>query len=237
MTRQKNEKGDLILQMIIKRRINDAIDFRIIFLPLRHLLKFKSMSKLEKILNWTITLLTGLTVLIQYILAHLPKALVLVFVVSSVSAQSLRVYPCTSDIVITKTSNSHLSIAIVSIPKSIVDSTFFLAPSVNFELFTHELNSGITEFGAIPGIGYGLKWNPYKWKSAYLLGIDLFTNAGIFKPNNSEPAKYFNIECIPVLTLLGYLHIGFGYRWKLGLNGNSNEFTRILVTGVSVPLP
>lgn len=215
MTRKKTIGRTSVFRLTIRRRVDDAIAIYIYLLPLSRIFKTNHMSKSEKILNWVVTILTALTVLAQYILTHIPKTAILLMFVLSVFVEA----KCQ-----TKT-------------YAFRDSTLTLSPSVGIELFSHELKTGVTTFGAMPGFGYGIKWNPYKWKSEYLLGLDLFASTGIYKPSNSVPADYYNIELVPILSILTYFHVGFGYLWKFGLNGTPNLFTSVIVTGISVPLP
>ena len=52
----------------------------------------------------------------------------------------------------------------------------YFSPSISFEAFTKEKYSGEYQIGIIPGVGYGLKYNPFKWKTDYLVGIDVLLN-------------------------------------------------------------
>lgn len=223
--------------MTFKRRVNDTIEFYINFISLSNLLKLISMSKTEKILNWILTIATAIAAFVQYIISHAPKTPIIlaVITINSVQAQSTRVYPIKS--VIQESHPTQKSFLTINESITKVDSSIFIGPSVSFDLFSHEFKSGITSFGALPGIGYGIKYNPYHWKNAYLIGIDFFANTGIIKEQNNEPPRFFDIELVPVITVFGYAHFGVGYRWKIGLNGNQNDNTAILVSGVSIPLP
>lgn len=237
MTEKKTKKGTRIFQLIINRRVDDAIAINLILLPLISKFKSKHMSKLERIINWIITIATGITVLLEYILSNIPKtSIILLFMSTCIFGQvSTRSYPF-SDFK-TKSGPYRSIMKNQKFNISEKDSSLFFGPSINFEVYSHELSSGITDFGVLPGIGYGIKYNPYNWKFMYLIGLDLFANVGIFKPNNNEPPSHFNIQVVPVISILGFFHVGIGYRWKLGLNGNDNKKTAIFVTGASIPLP
>ena len=206
------------------------------------------MGQKERIINWIITILTGLTVLLQYILTHLPKSTIILLLITMpvLSQHSFRSYVFTNNVqmVPPKTppppqpSNVKKVISLNDFQtKSLKDSSLFFGPSVSCELYSHEFKSGKTNYGIMPGIGYGLKWNPYHWKFAYLLGIDLFASGGIVNQTANTSGSFFNIQIVPLVSFLGYFHIGYGYRWKLGIAGNQNENTGVLVTGASVPLP
>jgi hypothetical protein len=247
VTQLKNKRGQTILRMIIKRRVNDAIDFHIIFLPLMRKLKSKHMSNVEKWLNRIITIATAILALLNYILAHWPKlsVIVLLFTVNSVFAQtkSYRIYPikCTQAIWPKIKDTDPLKSSVLSTGKDSVtflqvDSSFWFGPSVSFDLYTREVKTGAQYFGLLPGIGYGAKWNPYNWKDLYLLGFDLFFDSGFINDNLVINAKYLSIQVVPVFSILKYVHLGYGYRWNYSLSGLPNRDTPILVFGASFPL-
>ena len=93
------------------------------------------------------------------------------------------------------------------------DSTLYFSPSISFEAFTKEKYSGEYQIGIVPGIGYGLKYNPFKWKS-----------------------DYFNIKLIPTISILNWIHVGYGAVWKIGLRGNDNINTSVFAIGISKSL-
>jgi hypothetical protein len=114
------------------------------------------------------------------------------------------------------------------------DSTLFLTPSIAFDVFSKENDTGEYNIGIIPGVGYGLKWNPYKWKTDYLIGIDVFAQAAL--DNSGGTAKYFNVRILPTFTLLNWIHIGYGPMWKIGVNGTSNINTSVFTLGITKSL-
>lgn len=121
-----------------------------------------------------------------------------------------------------------------SVNCSFKDSTLFLSPSVSFEAFTKEKYSGEYQIGIIPGIGYGLKYNPLKWETDYLVGIDIFAQSSLSK--NKEDSDYFNVRIIPTISILNWIHVGYGAVWKIGLNGNKNINTSVFTIGISKSL-
>jgi hypothetical protein len=103
---------------------------------------------------------------------------------------------------------------------SFKDSTLFLAPSLSIDLFVRESQSGAYKIGAIPGIGYGLKYKPKKWESGFLIGIDVFAQANLVDEIDTHSGfDYFNIDILPVVTLFNWIGVGYGPRFKIGLNG------------------
>ena len=114
------------------------------------------------------------------------------------------------------------------------DSTLYFSPSISFEAFTKEKYSGEYQIGIIPGVGYGLKYNPFKWKTDYLVGIDVFAQSSLSK--NKEDSDYFNIRIIPTISILNWIHVGYGAVWKIGLKGNDNINTSVFTIGISKSL-
>lgn len=117
------------------------------------------------------------------------------------------------------------------------DSTIYFGPSVAFDVFMKEKSSGNYTLGVIPGVGYGVKYNPFKWKSSYLIGLDVFAQAGLSGTNGaSNTFSYFDIDIVPVITLMNWIHVGYGPRFKVGLNGVPNANTWLFTIGISKAL-
>ena len=118
---------------------------------------------------------------------------------------------------------------------SIIDSTFFFGASVSFDVFTKEMKSGDYAIGAIPGVGYGIKWNP-RWnpvKTASFMSLDLYASA---KLDNSDEARYFDIKLLPMIGILDWLHIGYGPMFRLGVNGTPGYNDAIFAVTISKTL-
>jgi hypothetical protein len=120
------------------------------------------------------------------------------------------------------------------------DSTLFFGPSVSFDIFQKEHKTGDYKLGVIPGVGYGIKWNPLKWKKNYLLGLDVFAQGNLRdiadSDDPSKTNKYFTVDFIPVLTILNWVHIGYGPRWNIGVNGTPNMNTGVFIIGITKEL-
>jgi hypothetical protein len=117
------------------------------------------------------------------------------------------------------------------------DSTIYFGPSVAFDVFMKEKSSGSYTLGVIPGVGYGLKYNPFKWKNSYLVGLDVFAQAGLSGQNGSANTfNYFDVDIVPVITLMNWIHVGYGPRFKIGLNGVPNANTWLFTIGISKSL-
>ena len=114
------------------------------------------------------------------------------------------------------------------------DSTLYFSPSISFEAFTKEKYSGEYQIGIIPGVGYGLKYNPFKWKTDYLVGVDVFAQSSLSK--SKEDSDYFNIRIIPTISILNWIHVGYGTVCKIGLKGNDNINTSVFTIGISKSL-
>jgi hypothetical protein len=92
------------------------------------------------------------------------------------------------------------------------DSTFYFAPAVSFDVYTRGITTGNHSVGAIPGIGYNLIYKPATWKTNYLAAIGLFASAEQDKTN----PDIFTFEVTPVLSLLNWIKLGYGYQWNFG---------------------
>jgi hypothetical protein len=114
-----------------------------------------------------------------------------------------------------------------------IDSTFFFGASVGTELFTKQIKSGEANFQVMPGVGYGLKWNP-KWnpiqKSKSFLSLDLFLKAKqskdeLLDAETSTLGKYFDINVSPMIGVWDWFHIGFGPLFRIGTNKATPNYT------------
>jgi hypothetical protein len=92
------------------------------------------------------------------------------------------------------------------------DSTLYFAPAVSFDVYTRGITTGNHSVGAIPGIGYNLIYKPASWKTNYLAGLGLFASAEQDKTN----PDVFTFEVTPVLSLLNWIKLGYGYQWNFG---------------------
>jgi hypothetical protein len=113
------------------------------------------------------------------------------------------------------------------------DSTLFLAPAVTIDAFTLNLSTGEYEIGAIPGVGYGIRWNPYKWESNYLIGLDVFMKASL---NGTDNPNYFGIQVSPAITIINWFTIGYGPEFRLGLGEVPNKTVWLFRFGISKSL-
>src|SRR5664279_101724 len=151
----------------------------------------------------------------------------LMSVMMSVNAQSHRIYPFNMKV----ESVVNYNIMKVGIQAAFKDSTIFLSPSVALTCFQKENDTGEYVIGVTPGIGYGIKWNPYKWKNDYLVGVDVFAQAALSTQDGN--ARYFNIRIIPTITILNWVCIGYGPMWRVGLNGTPNISTSVFTFGIT----
>jgi hypothetical protein len=265
MAGQKTKKDQLVFGLTFKRCVNDAIDFHVIFLPLPHNPKNKLMSNLEKWLNRIITIATALLAILNYILAHLPKVSIMALIIlsTSINAQqhSLRWYPFEKKVIWPKpphdpphpymsaeippvpttpiphtTFKPYVSIPVDTTLHFVVNKSIFLSPSVGFNVYTYENSSHNYSYGSLPAVGYGIKYNPYFWNFGYLIGLDLF--ASVAEIHNSVPGThdYLKLDIIPVFSFITFIHIGYGYRWRLGAESPEIKNSSIFIIGLSLPL-
>jgi len=92
------------------------------------------------------------------------------------------------------------------------DSTLYFAPAVSFDIFTRGITTGNHTVGAIPGIGYNIVYNPFLWDRNYLAGFGLFASAALDETN----PDIFRFELTPVVSLLNWIKVGYGYQWNFG---------------------
>lgn len=92
------------------------------------------------------------------------------------------------------------------------DSTFYFAPAVSFDIYTRGTTTGRHSVGAIPGIGYNLVYNPFLWQKNYLAGLGIFASAA---QDNDNP-DIFTFEITPVISLLNWIKVGYGYQFNFG---------------------
>jgi hypothetical protein len=254
VARQKTKKDQLIFGLTFKRCVNDAIDFHVIFLPLHHNPKNKLMTNLEKWLNRIITIATFLLAILNYILAHLPKVSIIALIIlnPSINAQqhSLRWYPfhqkqfgniaeiapCPGPPIPHTTFKPYVSIPADTSLHFVVNKSIFLSPSVGFNVYTYEYSSHDYNYGSLPAVGYGIKYNPYDWSFGYLIGLDLFASVAEF--HNSVPGSndYLKLDIIPVFSFITFIHIGLGYRWRLGAESPEIKNSSIFIIGLSLPI-
>jgi hypothetical protein len=111
---------------------------------------------------------------------------------------------------------------------------FVIAPSIGFDFFVRESKSGAYKMGIIPGVGYGIKFKPTWWKTTkYFLSLDLFVQGLLTDELETHAGNdFFNIDVIPVLVLIDWFGIGFGPRFKIGLENVPCEQRWIFSFGI-----
>jgi hypothetical protein len=175
---------------------------------------------------------------IQELIKQGVLVITLLFMVGAVNAQShpLRWYPFKTGEYVAANPDD------LTISEAMKDSTIYFGPSVSFDVFQRESKTGDYTLGVLPGIGYGVKWNPFKWEDSYLVGLDLFVQADVNESSETNNAgetienKYFTIDFLPVVTILNWIHIGYGPRWNIGLNGTKNMNTGVFLIGITKTL-
>jgi hypothetical protein len=112
--------------------------------------------------------------------------------------------------------------------------SWWLCPSVGFDVFQIDLKTRAYNTGIIPGIGYGLKYKPANWTAtAAVLAVDLFVQAALVDDSSTTPgAKYFSIEALPIVTMLDWVSIGFGLDEYVGVSSLPSELHWIFSFGM-----
>lgn len=116
-------------------------------------------------------------------------------------------------------------------------TTVWAGPSVGFDAFVRESGTGAYKTGIIPGVGYGIKWGraqadatkePSPW-----IALDLFLQGAVSEEDDSHSgADFFNIDALPVLTFFNWVSVGYGPRFKSGLNGEPSIHRTLFSFGI-----
>ena len=103
--------------------------------------------------------------------------------------------------------------------------SWWLCPSIGFDVFTYDIKTHAYSVGIIPGIGYGLKYKPAGWTATdAVFAVDLFVQAGLLNESNTIPGgTYFSIQAIPIVTFLDWFSVGFGPDALLGVSTAPSE--------------
>lgn len=116
----------------------------------------------------------------------------------------------------------------------------FIDFSGSINAFVIDLDTRKYQIGAIPGIGYGLKWSPAFWTlSDVFLAFDLFLSAGIVEVPELEldGLDYFDVQVLPALTFANLFTIGFGGSFGVALHKDQpNRTAKVLTIGIGTAL-
>lgn len=127
------------------------------------------------------------------------------FAVSASAQGKYRWYPFHKEVALTADASADM-------PVYSKDSTLYFAPAASFDIFTLGATTGNKSVGAIPGIGYNIIYNPFLWDKYYLAGFGLFASAALDETN----PDIFTFELTPVISVLNWIKIGYGYQWNFG---------------------
>jgi len=112
----------------------------------------------------------------------------------------------------------------------------WFGPSVGFDVFVREGGTGQYKAGVIPGVGYGIKWGKKggaKTPDSPRISLDLFLQGALADELAShDGADYFDIDVLPVVTVVNWVSIGWGVRFKMGLNGLDGSTKSLFSFGV-----
>jgi len=112
--------------------------------------------------------------------------------------------------------------------------SWWLCPSVGFDVFTYDVKTHGYSVGVIPGVGYGLKYKPANWTATEaVFAIDLFVQAGLVNESATVPGgTYFGIQAIPIVTFLDWFSVGFGPDALLGVSTAPSELHWVFSFGL-----
>lgn len=117
------------------------------------------------------------------------------------------------------------------------DSSIYFSPCISIDLFIREAKTGAYKIGAIPGVGYGIKYKPKYMKNGYLISLDFFAQANLNEEIElHEGFDYFNIDFLPVFSVFNWIGIGYGIRYKVGLYGVPSSKCGIFSFGIKKTL-
>lgn len=108
----------------------------------------------------------------------------------------------------------------------------WVSPSASMDVFTFEVRTGKYKIGLIPGIGYGIRYKPYFMTKNYLFALDLFLQgfaSDEIETNNG--LDYFVIDILPVFSVFNWFGVGYGLRYKIGLEGIQSVYSPIFTIG------
>lgn len=116
--------------------------------------------------------------------------------------------------------------------------SLWISPSVNVDFFIYEAITEQSAIGISPGAGYGIRWRP-KWFYDFagdtfdcFLAIDFYAQMNLSK-DASGNSDFFNIDILPSLTVIDWISIGFGHRWKVKQKAELKSYdTNILSIGI-----
>ncbi len=122
----------------------------------------------------------------------------------------------------------------VTVTRADTISPISFVTSVGMDCFTRESKSGAYKVGLIPGFGYGIKFKPRWWTmTKYLLAGDLFVQ-GVLSDDleTHEGSDYFNIDILLVITVMDWIGVGLGPRFKIGLEDVPHELRCVFSFGI-----
>lgn len=90
-----------------------------------------------------------------------------------------------------------------------VGTKLWLSPSIGIDVFTRYNKNNEWRAGIIPGVGYGMKYKPANWTlTSNLVSLDVFVQANMVDGST----QHFDLDVLPVITLIDWVSVGFGYR-------------------------
>lgn len=112
--------------------------------------------------------------------------------------------------------------------------------SASLSAFVIDLDSRAYQVGAIPGIGYGIKYAPSWWTlSDVFLSLDVFIQAGFVEEPELEPSgpDYFSWQVLPSLTIGNLVSIGVGGNFGISLHKElESKISPVLSLGLATAL-
>ncbi|HRW25057.1 MAG TPA: hypothetical protein P5298_11645 [Spirochaetia bacterium] len=104
---------------------------------------------------------------------------------------------------------------------------------VHVNLATRKVDMGFT-----PGVGFGMRWKPSWWSlTDSFLGVITLVGANFIDIDDVSDFDYFKVSAVPVLSIAGFLSVGYGVSYNLSLKpGSRDTLEYILSFGLSTPV-
>jgi hypothetical protein len=110
--------------------------------------------------------------------------------------------------------------------------TFYFGTTIGFDAIVVDMETRNYKTGVIPGVGWGLKWRPTWWtQSPSFIALDLFAEAAIAETNDAHSGSdVFGISILPVVTLFGWVSVGYGANIQISLDSAVPDDTHAIMS-------
>lgn len=117
----------------------------------------------------------------------------------------------------------------------LIEDTLYLDLSAGIDVFVINLNTREYNLGAVPGVGYGLKYAPGWWTlSPVFLAVDVVAQAGVVEATDDfDGPDYFTAQLLCNVILGDWISVGLGPAINVSLHeGLSDSVDPVLSVGI-----